>query len=118
MTYHCTKFHPKTISQTLVMNDFLRASVIEAVFSEIHNIHNLTLNGVLALQIELELGNRCKFNMALFKNKNVVLKWCFRRDKFVSGIRCILAHSSSMGEDILMKFAGLMHHRIGYISIL
>jgi len=28
-------------------------------------------------------------NMEMFKNKNLVLKWCFRRDRFVSGIRCI-----------------------------
>ena len=40
MTYHCTKFHLKSISKTVVMNDFLRVSVIEAVqiFSEIHII--------------------------------------------------------------------------------
>jgi len=31
MAYQLTKFHLKTISKTLVMNDFLRASVIKSV---------------------------------------------------------------------------------------
>ena len=30
MTYHCTKFRLQTISQTLAMDDFVRASLIEA----------------------------------------------------------------------------------------
>ena len=38
------------------------------------------MKGAVALQIELELGNRCKFSVAVFKSKNLVLKWCFRRD--------------------------------------
>ena len=47
------------------------------------------MKDAVALKIELELGNRCKFSVAVFKNKNLVLKWRFRRDRFVSGIRCI-----------------------------
>ena len=31
MTYHCTKFFLLTINQTLAMDDFVRASLIEAV---------------------------------------------------------------------------------------
>jgi len=82
-----------------------------------------------ALQIKLELGNRCKFSVAVFKSKNLVVKWCFRLDRFVSRIRSIheifrwlvefwRIVSSSMDEDILIKFAGLMHHRIHFIGIL
>ena len=52
----------------------------------IWNIHNLAVKGAFALQ---ELGNRCKFSVAVFKNKILVLKWCFRHDRFVYGIRCI-----------------------------
>ena len=47
------------------------------------------MKDAVALQIELELYNRCKFNVAVFKNKNLVLKWCFRHDRFVFGIRYI-----------------------------
>jgi len=47
------------------------------------------MKDAVVLKIELDLGNRCKFSVAVFKNKNLGLKWCFRRDRFVSGIRCI-----------------------------
>ena len=39
------------------------------------------MKDAVALQIELETGIRCKFNVAMFKNKNLILKWCFRHDE-------------------------------------
>jgi len=33
------------------------------------------MKDAVALKIELELGNRCKFSVAVPKNKNLVLKW-------------------------------------------
>ena len=32
------------------------------------------MKDAVALQIEWELGNRCKFNVAMFKSKDLVLK--------------------------------------------
>ena len=36
------------------------------------------MKGAVALQIELELGNRCKFNVAVFKNKKVGFEVVFQ----------------------------------------
>ena len=49
------------------------------------------MKGAVALEIKLELGNRCKVNMALFKNKNLgvsgMIDLCLELDAFAKFIR-------------------------------
>ena len=68
MTYHCTKFRLQTISQTLAMDDFV-----------IHLDLNSAMKGTS--YDSQNLGNRCKFNVAVFKIRNHLRKYCTRRDK-------------------------------------
>ena len=84
------------------------------------------MKDAVSLQIELELDHRGKFNVEVFKIKiwfwsgvSGMIDLCPELGAFAKFIHSwILVHSSSMDEDILMKFAGLMHHRIGFIGIL